>query len=140
MGRSQKIRNKWKITDIPNFLRSGDVKDKRNNNNRRNFLKTVGIAGLASVFASTQAGNSLVEPGNFSRMKVVTKKEVNRAIEVLTGCLDIHRRWIERYESYDGEEEMLGHLLGDIDHHRKYVIEYEFVIDLLESIKEMITA
>ena len=126
------------MADIPDFLRS-DVKDRHNNINRRYFLKTVGIAGLASVFASTQAGNSLVEPGSFSRMEMVTKKDVNRAIEILTGCVDIHRRWIKRYKRYNGEEEILGHLLGDIDHHRKYVIEYKFVINLLESIKEMIT-
>jgi len=93
---------------------------------------------LASVFASTQAGNSSDGPGNFRRIKMVTTREVNRAIEILTRCLDIHRKWIERFESFDGEEKMLGSLLGDIDHHKNYVIEYEFIINLLESIKERI--
>jgi hypothetical protein len=102
-------------------------------------LKTVGVAGLTSIFASAQAGNSSDGPLNFWGTEMVTKREVNRAIEILTVCLDIHRKWVERFEYFDGEEEMLGNLLGDIEHHNNYVTKYEFIIDLLESIKERIT-
>ena len=127
------------MPDIPHFLGSDDVKDKRNKINRRYFLKTVGVAGLGSIFASTQAIDSSDEPSHFCRIDMVTKREVNRAIGVLKRCLDIHRKWIERYEYFDGEEELLGSLLGDIDYHKNYVMEYEFIIDLLEAIKERIT-
>lgn len=127
------------MPDVQYFFGSNGVKDKSNNSNRRYFLKTVGVAGLTSVLASTQAGNSSDGPGKFRRMEMVTKREVNRAIKILKRCLDIHRKWIERFEHFDGEEKMLGSLLGDIDHHKNYVIEYEFIINLLESIKQRIT-
>ena len=66
------------------------------------------------------------------------QKEINDAIEIIKECQQIHKDYADWQEvTPDWKELIESESVGDTEHHRKWVENYEKVIGILTNYKKL---